>query len=225
MSLVSTITLHSARSIPECSECGANATTEIHGEDGKTYPMCANCDVWWRESQAEDEEVITGICQDCQRAPATCRFVHLRKGEFFLCGGCFSWADHEDNYLDHCDCGWPEGAPGQTNCDRCHRSLRESVPCDCAEPVTYGYERIDCRGCGGRIRYEAEPAPRVCECAVVSTVAGDASTCVLCHGFVPPPEREEPEYDWGVEQEGDFPAEESEPEDDDEPLEGDDYDW
>ena len=215
----STITLDSARSIPECSECGDNASTELLGTDGIMYPLCANCDVWWRETQAE-EDAVSGTCQDCHRGPATRRFIHLRKGEFFLCGGCFSWADHEDDYLEHCDCGVPEGETGQTHCSRCTRVLRATTAfCSCAVPETRGLERIDCRLCWGRIRIAA---PRLCNCSVVATVDGDESTCLLCHGYVPPLAKDEPEYDWGVEQEGDFPAEEpeSDEEDDDWATEG-----
>lgn len=222
MMSLSTITIDSARSIGDCSECGDIATTELAGEDGVMYPLCVNCDLWWRETQAdEEEEIISGMCQDCHQGPATRRFIHLRKGEFFLCGGCFSWADHEDDYLEYCDCGAPEGETGQSHCSRCTRVLRATTAyCTCAVPETRGLERIDCRLCWGRIRIAA---PRLCACAVVSTMPGDASTCVLCRGYVPPAEKEEPEYDWGVSQEGDFPAEESEDEEDSPPEE--DYDW
>jgi hypothetical protein len=43
-----------------------------------------------------EEEEFT--CQDCRAAPATCRFMHLHNGEFFLCEVCFMAADHESDY-------------------------------------------------------------------------------------------------------------------------------
>ena len=176
--------MDSVQELNECSECGALATTEVEGSDGVMYPLCAVCDVWWRETQAELES-IQGLCQDCRHEPATRRFVHLHKGEFLLCEACFGMADHEDDYLDYCDCAFPEGDAGETHCSLCRRQLREpDVYCDCAAPVTEGFERITCRSCCGRIRFGTRKPPSLCVCPLPCTVAGDATFCVLCEGQV-----------------------------------------
>lgn len=171
-----------------CSECGAAATTELEDEHGEMWPLCASCDVWWRETQAEladQAESIQGPCQDCRRADATRKFVHLHKGAFFLCERCFSWADHEDDYLERCDHAFPEGEPGQTNCDLCRRPLPPAdAYCTCAAPVTQGPERINCRSCGGRIRFGVPKPLPLCECPLPCTVDGDDTYCFLCAGRV-----------------------------------------
>lgn len=174
-----------------CSECGCLATTEVADASGVLWPLCANCDVWWRETEAEREaeaEAMRGMCQDCHVNPVTCYFYHLDKGKFYLCDDCFGMADHEDDYLDYCDHAFPEGEPGQTHCDLCRRQLREpDAYCTCAEPETYRLERINCRSCGGRIRYRTFKIRPLCDCAVVITVDGDKTVCFLCNGHVPPP--------------------------------------
>jgi hypothetical protein len=48
----------------------------------------------------EEEEIV---CQDCKKAPATSRFVHLHNGEFFLCEVCFLAADHKSDYGEDFD--------------------------------------------------------------------------------------------------------------------------
>lgn len=178
-----------ARPQGECSECGAAATTELEDEHGEMWPLCANCDVWWRETQAELADQAAALreqqCQDCHREPATCRFLHMYKGEFFLCEGCFGWADHEDDYLERCDHAFPEGEPGQTNCDLCRRPLPPAdAYCTCTTPVTRDFERINCRSCCGRIRFGA-PKPRpLCECPLPCTVDGDETYCFVCSGHI-----------------------------------------
>lgn len=172
-----------------CSECGAVATTELEDEHGEMWPLCANCDVWWRETQAEladQAEALNGQrCQDCRLQPATCRFVHLRKGEFFLCDNCFGWADHEDDYLENCQCEWPEGDPGQTDCDLCRRPLPTvAFYCACAAPVVKDEQRVNCRSCNGRIRFRAPKPLPLCECPLPCTVDGDETYCFLCSGRI-----------------------------------------
>lgn len=171
-----------------CSECGTLATTELADEHGELWPLCANCDVWWRETQAEladQSEAIRGLCQDCGREPATCRFLHLRKGTFYLCENCFGMADHEDDYLDYCDHAFPEGEAGDTYCSLCRRQLREpDAYCMCAAPVMKGLERINCQSCCGRIRFGARKPLPLCECPLPCTVDGDETYCFLCAGRV-----------------------------------------
>ena len=47
-------------------------------------------------------------CDDCGEVPATTRFLHLTKGEFFLCDLCMAAADHEEDYLENRDDHWEE---------------------------------------------------------------------------------------------------------------------
>lgn len=173
----------------ECSECGAVATTELEDEHGEMWPLCANCDVWWRETQAEladQADAIQGMCQDCRREPATCKFVHLHKGVFYLCDDCFGMADHEDDYLERCECAVPEGWVGDSTCFACRRPLPPAtVYCTCAAPVvTRDIEQINCKSCHGRIRFGG-PKPRpLCECPLPCTVDGDETYCFVCAGHI-----------------------------------------
>ncbi len=59
-------------------------------------------------------------CDDCGETPATTRFLHLTKGEFFLCETCWLSADHEEDYLEEPD--W--------SCDENREAL-----CECPVPV------------------------------------------------------------------------------------------
>ena len=129
------IDVHAMDSIPECSDCGADATTELADASGVLWPLCAACDVWWRESV----KAPLGVCQDCCVESATRQFVHLQKGVFCLCERCFVWADHEEDYLDYCNHAAPEGRLGQVYCDLCHRPFREPD----TEEIDDEYDFID----------------------------------------------------------------------------------
>ena len=131
-----------AETIQDCTECGAIATTEILGDDDRSYCFCGVCDAHFRESLAELEAQRGAMCDD-----------HLKKGSFLLCGHCFAWADHEDDYLDFCDCILPVGDPVDTECRSCWRALRAvSTYCDCPTPAVTGACRITCVECHERIR-------------------------------------------------------------------------
>lgn len=179
----------------ECSSCGAVADFEVEGDDGKLYPLCNNCDVSVRETQAEHadlEDAIQGPCQDCLREQATRKFVHLHKGVFYLCELCFAWADHEDDYLDRCDCHTPEGDYGDSTCFACRRPLPPAtVYCTCAAPVTRPLQEINCKSCHGRIRFGGPKPVRMCECRTPCTVDGDLTYCFMCAGRIVHPTEEE----------------------------------
>lgn len=181
-----------------CTGCGFDATTAMEGKDGLTYAVCADCEVTLREQ----EEAAHEWCADCGKVPAERRFVHLTKGEFWLCASCWMGADHEDDYLEVCTCGVA----------LYHQVEGQSFHClDCARPVKHVMH---------------------CQCPRPSTAADHPNYCAFCQGAVVHVEDEEdydrgqePEYDWGEEQEGDFPAEESEPESDDGRLDADEECW
>jgi hypothetical protein len=139
--------------IKACTGCGFKATTEFEGRDGELYPMCEVCDVHLREQEAE-EGFEEETCADCRKEPATRRFMHLHKGEFFLCEGCFGMADHEDDYLEVCTCPNPTPARGAGAALECMECLRD----------------IKTR--------------RLCECPVVSRADEQRGTCDVCHGLV-----------------------------------------
>jgi len=189
--------------INTCTGCGFDATMTIEGKDGLTYAVCADCEVTLREQEGGwEEEVPDQLCADCGKVPAECRFVHMDKGEFWLCRRCWHWADHEDDYLEICSCStrvYQQGPEGTITCGDCKRTVHRAFHCQCPVPAT---------------------------------VPEDRNICVFCHGAVVHVEDEEdydrgqePEYDWGEEQEGDFPAEESEPESDDGRLDADEECW
>jgi hypothetical protein len=98
------------------------------------------------------DSVCDHDCEDCHFRPATRIFLHIDKGRFYLCERCFGWADHEDDYLDYCDCAWPAGDPMDVTCMRCRRRLREAEShCACEKPTVTESERQNCRECGNRI--------------------------------------------------------------------------
>jgi len=163
-SQATTLTEESVDSLPNCTECEAPATTEVRGDDDRSYSLCGVCDAHFRETVAELESHRSGLysedhtairmCDDCHQKVARREFSHMRKGTFFLCHHCFAWADHEDDYLDYCDCMMPVGDPADTECLACRRGLRPTTTyCECPTPTVVGSCRIECRECCARIRY------------------------------------------------------------------------
>jgi hypothetical protein len=153
-----------AETIQDCAECGALATAEVLGDDGAMYSLCGVCDAHFREALSQLESRRDGLysddysavrmCEDCNEKAATREFCHMRKGNFFLCAHCFAWADHEDDYLEYCECTLPVGDPADTECLGCRRSLRPTTTyCECPTPTVVGSCRIECRECCHRIRY------------------------------------------------------------------------
>ena len=83
-----------------------------------TFKMTSNY------TQAQETEVH-GPCDDCYRARAVRRFCHMDWRQFALCETCFSWADHEDDYLMFCDCRIPQGYEG-SRCEECRFYIRST---------------------------------------------------------------------------------------------------
>jgi hypothetical protein len=83
-----------------------------------TFKMTSNY------TQAQETEVH-GPCDDCYRARAVRRFCHMDGRQFALCETCFSWADHEDDYLMFCDCRIPQGYEG-SRCEECRFHIRSA---------------------------------------------------------------------------------------------------
>jgi hypothetical protein len=145
-----------------CSSCGFEATTAIEGKDGLTYALCAGCEVTLREQEAEGEwEEEEVLCADCGKVPATHRFIHLWKGEFWLCAPCWSWADHEDDFLEACSCGQPLYEQGEDNkvyCGECNRSVNSIQHCECPIPSTsyasFPTHCVFCKGFVARVKDE-----------------------------------------------------------------------
>jgi hypothetical protein len=138
-----------------CSSCGFEATTAIEGKDGLTYALCAGCEVMLREQEAEEEEEWEEVlCADCGKVPAECRFVHLWKGEFWLCRSCWYSADHEDDYLDVCGC-WPpiheQGEDKKVHCAECNRDVKYIIHCECPIPSTLSEHPNHCVFCRGAV--------------------------------------------------------------------------
>ncbi len=135
-----------------CSGCGFEATTTIEGRDGLTYAVCADCEVTLREQEAEEEDYSSELCADCGKVPAQCRFVHLTKGEFWLCARCWSWADHEDDFLEVCHCGVPiheVGEDKKVTCADCTREVTYPMHCECPVPCTLSEHPDHCFFCKG----------------------------------------------------------------------------
>jgi hypothetical protein len=112
----------------ECDTCGDVAVTEFVGGGGSVYPLCEGCDAHLRETLegAYDEvDEVYGQCEDCRGARATRWFCHLDGRRFLLCNGCYSWADHEDDYLMFCECRNPQGEEG-LRCDDCKLHIRSA---------------------------------------------------------------------------------------------------
>jgi hypothetical protein len=139
----------------QCTECGAApGTHEIYGEDDQAYLVCLECATAQYEKE-EREDIEGRTCDDCQFRPAERIFCHMDKGTFYLCERCWGWADHEDDYLDYCDCEWPYGEPMDSECLKCRRSLREpKTHCECETPTVTELQQHNCRECGGRIPYK-----------------------------------------------------------------------
>ena len=167
---VSTLGAGSARSgktspgrYTECSGCGFEATCDHKGRDGNTYPFCEDC--LWRvkeveevDRQLEEEEVEELECADCgmslgpSRAPL--QFLHLAKGAFWLCSDCWVNADHEDDYLENCNCSdriyWkPDDAP--MSCYWCCRPVKHVQHCDCPVPSIDKETPDHCLFCKGAV--------------------------------------------------------------------------
>ena len=112
----------------ECDTCGDVAVTEFVGGGGSVHPLCGACDNHLRETLAgvyDEREEVRGPCQDCYRARAVREFWHLDGRRFALCDGCFSWADHEDDYLMFCECRIPQGEEG-SRCEECRFHIRSA---------------------------------------------------------------------------------------------------
>ena len=143
-----------------CTGCGVKATTEFEARDGTLHPVCDHCDVHLREQDAEmgDGEweilVVDDICADCKKEPATRRFLHLHKGEFFLCDGCWQMADHEDDYLEVCTCSNPlpaVGAAATLQCMDCLRTIKHRSFCECPVVDKADEDKGSCSFCYGLI--------------------------------------------------------------------------
>jgi hypothetical protein len=112
----------------ECDTCGDVAVTEFVGGGGSVYPLCDACDNHLRETLAgayDEHNDVHGPCQDCHRARAVREFWHLDGRQFALCNGCYSWADHEADYLMFCECRMPQGEEG-LRCEDCHLQIRSA---------------------------------------------------------------------------------------------------
>jgi hypothetical protein len=144
--------------IEECTGCGFVATTVYQGKDGKPYAVCLDCKGRLDEQQEygwEDDELQ---CADCgttlgpSRAP--CRFLHLSKGAFWLCSDCWCNADHEEDYLEHCNCNetvyWkPEDEP--MSCYWCCRPVKHVQHCGCPVPSVDKETPDHCLFCKGAV--------------------------------------------------------------------------
>ena len=149
-----------------CSGCGFDTDRTLVGKDGLTYAVCADCEVNLREAEAEgwDETELLNPeevpCADCGKEAATIRFVHLWKGEFWLCRSCWHWADHEDDYLETCTCGSQRIYKAEEHkvvCGDCHREIKHVVHC---------------------------------QCPLAPTLTEHPNHCIFCKGFVAPPKNE-----------------------------------
>ena len=145
-----------------CSGCGFDTDRTLVGKDGLTYAVCADCEVNLREAEAEgwDETELLNPekipCADCRKEPATIRFVHLDKGEFWLCRSCWHWADHEDDYLEFCTCGLPThriGKDEKVSCDECKREVKHLMHCNCPVPCTLHGNKDHCIFCKGFVTH------------------------------------------------------------------------
>ena len=144
----------------ECSGCGFRATCDYEGRDGVLYPFCEEC--FWRFKEQEEVELYLEAwveeepeepCEDCQECDATTRFVHLTKGEFFLCDACFAAADHEDDYLEFCTCVYPhhEKKGDVIRCAECMRSIKAPMHCQCPVFATDPDKPNHCVLCWGLV--------------------------------------------------------------------------
>lgn len=160
--------------ITVCSGCEFLATTEVEGRNGGLYPMCGSCEFVYREQEAEivwcrecDQALASGLsgadqlcsdcyidpCDDCREMPATTRFVHLWKGDYLLCDGCYAAADHEDDYLEVCTCDDPVHFmdEGKLRCSECMRTIKVPMHCHCPVLATAAGNPNHCLLCAGAV--------------------------------------------------------------------------
>jgi hypothetical protein len=139
-----------------CTGCGFEATTEVIGRDGLTYGVCSYCEDRIREQEAEDDDYLE--CADCGaslgpgRTPT--QFIHLTKGDFWLCPDCWTAADHEEDYLEYCSCSetvyW-KAHDGSISCYWCFREVRNVEHCDCPVPSIDKETPNHCLFCKGAV--------------------------------------------------------------------------
>lgn len=168
----------------ECDTCGAVADTLYRNE----HPMCFRCDEHARATdlaleREREEEGLGGPCDDCGANHAARAFWHLDGRRFNLCPPCWSYADHEPDYLMFCECRIPDRHPGSDYCGQCVFKIR----CD---QVDEDYEGED----GATFDYlddedDDEPAPpqdrvRYCGCPVPVREFKDDESCFFCHGTI-----------------------------------------
>lgn len=145
--------------IEECSGCGFKATVQVIGRDNLIYDLCETCEIGLRDQEAEVwEEDLILECADCGislgPAHAPCRFLHLSKGAFWLCSDCWCNADHEEDYLEHCNCNetvyWkPEDEP--MSCYWCCRPVKYVQHCGCPVPSVDKETPDHCLFCKGAV--------------------------------------------------------------------------
>ena len=143
-----------------CSGCGFEATTEVIGRDGLVYDLCTTCEIGLREQEEEtwEEENDYLECADCgvslgpARAPT--QFLHLTKGDFWLCPDCWTNADHEEDYLEYCTCPnklyW-KAQDEPMGCYWCCREVKYVEHCDCPVPSTDKETPNHCLFCKGAV--------------------------------------------------------------------------
>lgn len=203
----------------ECDTCGDVAVTEFVGGGGSVYPLCGRCDIDNREAiarrvdDAHQWRLSLGLhkaCSECG-AEAITEFVGVGGSVYPLCDTC-------DVHLRETLAGAYDPEPEEVHgpCDDCRAEVasRRFLHLD-------GREFVLCEGCYSCAHHE-EGYLAFCDCDV-PRCGGDGTHCVQCEleirswGEAP---ADGPRYDWGEEEEGDFPAEESESEEED-----DDEDW
>lgn len=194
----------------ECDTCGDVAVTEFVGGGGSVYPLCGRCDIDNREAIAQRVDdahqwrLSLGLHETCGEcgAEAVTEFVGGGGSVYPLCEGC-------DDRLRETLAGAYDPEPEVHGaCDDCGLEVasRRFLHLD-------GREFVLCEGCYTCAHHE--PGYLVfCECDVPRCGA-DGTHCAQCDLEIRSwEEPEQRQYDWGEEEEGDFPAEESESEDD-----------
>jgi len=87
-------------------------------------------------ASSDDDDHDVYYCDDCGKEPAVTQFIHLTKGEYFLCAGCWQSADHEEHYLQYCECSDPFLSDDCKQCWKCNREIyykpydEEDILCD-----------------------------------------------------------------------------------------------
>jgi hypothetical protein len=139
--------------------------------------MCLSC-----ERRAEDEveerrqAELDGPCDDCGECKAESLFLHLDGRRFKLCDLCWSWADHEPDYLMYCECKCPESDGCSEYCSLCLFKIPSARVPEADYEDGFTFDFLDAEDDDG--------PPPPCDCPVPCKDVVNEGKCYMCKGVV-----------------------------------------